>query len=212
MDGEPNCVYCRRPGSTVCRYCSDLHEDIWIRTCPPKYRTTDPKKLIELTKVPSVSFEKVLGRKYGPRGMILYGRPGTGKTRSMWMLMRRWHDEGHRIAAFNMASPDATFSLQVAKMFMNHDACEWMERIQSASTLMWDDMDKDKLTERAEETAFAMIEHFTSNNKPVMLTTNASAEEFRMKFTGDRGAAILRRIREFCTGVQFAPVTTGGAK
>jgi DNA replication protein DnaC len=205
MPSEPRCTYCRRlvEVGVVCHYCQVLHEEFWVQTCPGFYRKTDMAKLAAMAHIPAAVHAEVLGWPYGPKGLFLHGSPGTGKTRTMWTLLRRWHDEGHRIASFHMANPESTFSLQVAQHYRDGDAIEWLERIQAADVLFWDDIDKDKLTDRAEETAFAMFEHFTSYGKPVMVTTNVRGQAFSARFTGERGSAILRRIREFCVGRTF---------
>ena len=214
----PSCTYCHRSAAgIVCRYCLERHEAFWRETCPGVYRTTEIPKLAELTGIASATFDGIMAHPLGPQGLVITGAPGCGKSRILWKLMRRRFDFGQRILAFNLASPAATFSLQVAQHYRDGDAAEWIELLESADVLWWDDMDKDKLTDRAEETAFALVEHFCTAGKPIFATMNVNGEELTAQMAGQsgagqRGAAIVRRIREFSKSMRLVKPVKGVAK
>ena len=142
------------------------------------------------------------------RGICVFGRAGLGKTRSVWLLVKKWFDHGFTPATFHLASATSSLSAQISEAFRRGESSEWLEQVESADFIFWDDFDKDQLTGRAEEMAFGLIESFTSSKKPILITTQTTGEQLSEKFKGERGSGILRRIREFCDGVQFQ----GGAQ
>ena len=67
----------------------------WAKICPPLYAATDPARL------PQESLRRVMAWQFGPRGLVIHGPTGTGKTRAAFLLLRRLHDERRRIVAFH---------------------------------------------------------------------------------------------------------------
>ena len=66
-----------------------------------------------------------------------------------------------------------------------------------------DDFGKFKVTERLEADIYDLIEGFTAYGKPILLTTNGTGKVLEPQFSPDRGPAIIRRIRDFCTPIAF---------
>lgn len=212
----PSCTYCHRSSAgPVCRYCQERHNDFWRATCPGVYRETEVATLSKMTGIPTETYEEILLHPVGHQGLVITGAPGCGKSRILWKLMRQRFDAGNRVLAFNLASPGASFSLQVAQHFRDGDAVEWIEMMESADILWWDDMDKDKFTDRAEETAFSLVEYFCTAGKPIFATLNMNGDELASQMagqsgSGQRGAAIVRRIREFSKTMKLSK--PGGSK
>jgi DNA replication protein DnaC len=161
----------------------------WARICPPLYQDTDRARL------PQDILSLVMEWRYGPRGVVLYGETGKQKTRLMFQLLRREFEAGRKIIAFGASD----FRLSAARAAMDGDAEEWIHRAATADLFYFDDLGQMKMTESSEESLLTVIEKRAGNMLPIMATTQYVGEAFTSQFTRqERGAAILRRIREFC--------------
>jgi len=180
----------------------------WSELCPPLYRET----LIEKLPMPREIIEKVLGWKYQDRGLILYGNTGRGKTRLMWLLLRAlYFDESSpNYEPYTQANKfeifDASgFSRKIEMLFGTDPAkaAAWLEYAgEKRKVVFFDDFGKMKFTERTEAELFAVIESRIAHKLPTMFTMNAIGKELESRFSPDRGAPFIRRLREFCEAVQ----------
>jgi DNA replication protein DnaC len=215
------CLRCFRqvaPGDGVgsgigfrCKSCSEsertrereaLDETLGLRVkqfesmCPPLYRESDVKKLPNLAahkRVMAWTWEK-------GRGLMLYGKTGTGKTRAAWACVRfAFVDRAVPVVAYTATE----FGHQVAGRFHDGTAEEWIKGMEETGLLFIDDVGKFKLTDRVETELFHLIEHRTSHLRPFLLTTNASGREIESSMSENRGVPMLRRLREFCDIVRF---------
>lgn len=163
--------------------------DEFERICPPLYRDTDPLKLPcnpEVTKL-------VLGWVYGPKGLVLYGATGRGKTRLAYMLVRRLVLDGRSVSAFDPLS----FAHRVGETFGEYQGERFIRDQQRVDVLMLDDLGKAKLTERAEAELFGLVEHRIANLKPLIVTSNFVGDKLSDKLSEDRATPLVRRLREF---------------
>lgn len=159
------------------------------RVCPPLYRDTDPLKLPcnpEVTKL-------VLGWVYGPKGLVLHGATGRGKTRLAYLLVRRLVLDGHSVSAFDPLS----FAHRVGETFGEYQGERFIREQQRVDVLMLDDLGKAKLTERAEAELFGLVEHRIAHFKPLIVTTNFVGDKLSDKLSEDRATPLVRRLREF---------------
>ncbi len=171
------------------------HEERWAALCPLLYRNTDPAKL------PPEPLAKVLAWQYGSRGLLLHGETDRCKTRAAWLLLRRLHDERRDIIAFDCVG----FGHECAKRFRDSDGDgeRWAKNLAEVPVLFLDDFGKGKFTERVEVELFGLVERRTANCLPIILTTNFVGEALEAKMSPDRGAPLVRRLREFCEDVCF---------
>lgn len=169
-------------------------EAAWLKSFPPLYRQTDPVRLPLQEQ-----FRRVMAWQYGPRGLILGGPTGTGKTRTAWLLLQRLHNEGRQIVAFDALG----FSHEVSARFGDGSGESWADGVARADVVFLDDLGKAKLTERVESELFGLIERRTANLLPIIATMNATGAGLAAKTTDDRGEPLLRRLREFCEAVSF---------
>jgi len=163
--------------------------DEFERICPPLYRDTDPLKLPcnpEVTKL-------VLGWVYGPKGLVLHGATGRGKTRLAYLLVRRLVLDGRSVSAFDPLS----FAHRVGETFGEYQGERFIREQQRVDVLMLDDLGKAKLTERAEAELFGLVEHRIANLKPLIVTTNFVGDKLSNKLSEDRATPLVRRLREF---------------
>lgn len=167
----------------------------WNALCPPSYRDTDPAKL----PLPRV-LEKVLRWPYGPRGLVLHGKTGKGKSRCAWLLLKREYDRGRTIMVLDHAA-----AYEYAAKFdrSNTEAALWVERLSKVSLLLLDDVFKAKFTDSFEQALFTIVGTRCEHKLPIILTTNDVGDSLTQRMTSDRGAAMVRRLRDHADAVAF---------
>lgn len=168
------------------------HETAWQRVCPATYRDTDPKRLPESALRLAAAWAPRAGR-----GIGLTGETGAGKTRALFLALRRAHDSGLSVEAVS----HNRFSRLAQDAFMGEkqdDARQKLRDYHRAAVLLLDDLGKAPRTERADAEIEELVEHRTSAGLPVLWTANASGEWLIKRFGEDRGPALVRRLAEFC--------------
>jgi hypothetical protein len=70
-----------------------------------------------------------------------------------------------------------------------------LDKIKRMNLLILDDFGKEKLTDRAGEIMFSIIDFRLLDKRPTWITTNMHGKEFAERLGDDRGGAILARIR-----------------
>lgn len=164
----------------------------WEQLCPPLYRDTDPARLA----IVQATIEKVMGWQANSQGIGLAGSSGAGKTRLMFLLLRRLHFSGVRCKAITAKR----FEKWCHRMFdKDDDARNQIASTHNIPVLFIDDIGKEKYTERVESEFYDLIEHRTSHLLPILWTANATGEQLAQMMGADRGIPIVRRLREFST-------------
>ena len=94
---------------TICAACcvkgeaQPKKQSAWERLCPELYQRTDVVRLEDELQQRGYDTrwpQDVLGWQYGSQGLVLSGPTGTGKSRVMWMVLRRLLEQEHRVAVF----------------------------------------------------------------------------------------------------------------
>ncbi|MEQ2010349.1 MAG: hypothetical protein ABMA26_26485 [Limisphaerales bacterium] len=143
----------------------------WQRICPPLYRDSDPARL------PQEPLRRLLAWPRGPRGLILYGDSGQGKTRSAFLLLRQLVESGARCEAVN----GVTFGDKISRMFSQNraEAMEnqvWLNGCLRADVLLFDDLGKEPSTDRVQTELFGLVERRTAQFPPDHRHYPASAQ------------------------------------
>lgn len=164
----------------------------WETICPPLYRDTDRNEL----PISVATTLEVLDWQIGNKGIGLAGASGAGKTRLVFMLLKRLHFDGIRCRAMTAKR----FENWCHRMFdKDDDARTQIVNAKSCKVLFIDDIGKEKYTERVESEFYDLIEHRTSHLLPILWTANASGDQLARMMGEDRGTPIVRRLREFST-------------
>lgn len=167
----------------------------WSLVCPPEFNET------ELSRLPNVeAAQSVLNWQYSKRGMLLYGPTGRGKSRAVWLLLRKFFLLGQHC---NFQVMDSLSGFEYASAFSAGTSFDWVTRKATASILFMDDTFKVKLTDSFEAAAFAIIENRLSHQLPIIATLNDTGDTLTARMTEDRGAAFVRRLKEMCEVVNF---------
>jgi len=167
----------------------------WKDICPIKYRKTIPERL------PQDKLKQVMAWEYNPRGLILYGRTGTFKTRASWLLLQKLHYQGIKIAAFDSTD----FVNKCADKFCDGTGGAWIESLIRMPMFFIDDLGNEPSGERGAGEIWHIIKRRDEEELPVIITTNSVGKELAGKLRGpeDRGSAMVRRLREFCDTIAF---------
>lgn len=191
----------------VCNQCTDqriaergevtatsrAHE--WKSICPPEYRSIDPSRLPSPTKL-----ERVLRWTFGPKGLVLNGASGRGKTRCAWRLLQREFFKGRNVSCI-----DARFSILYTKQMSISGlaAFDWLDHQMKVDLLLVDDALKIRMDSGAELALFALVEERMANQRPIILTTQDTSETLKTRMSSDRGEALIRRLKEIGETITF---------
>ena len=190
---------------TVCARCEEDPKEPtaptrWERICPEEYQRSDVTRLkheLERRGYNNTWLESALAWQYGPRGLLVAGPTGSGKSRAMWMLLRRLLDQEQRSFAWLNAVRFRS-GLQVAARNGATDC--FAQRLAGVQVLYWDDLGQMHLTGAASEMLLHIVEERTARGRPILATTQYSAEQLESQFERpEMGQAIRRRLNEFCS-------------
>ena len=166
--------------------------EAWQKICPPLYDDTDPSRISRKL------VDAVNGWQPGNKALGFTGEAGCGKTRSMFLLLKRLHFSGTRVQAISAVRLAKMSAEQFSDQKKRKDeALNFLEAALNVPVLFIDDFGKQKFTERAELEIFDILEHRTSNLLPTHWTANASGGDLAAMLSKDRGDPILRRLEEF---------------
>jgi hypothetical protein len=176
-------------------------EQAWKLICPPIYRNTDRSKLPASSRK---VFDSIQDWEFGPKGILLIGASGTGKSRSIYSLLHSMIVHEYKTA---VVYDPVSFSHSVSKAFSSangwDDAQDWLNLVHKADIVFLDDIGKCRMTERVESELFGLVEYRFSHLKPMLFTSQITGPELCSKMSQDKGQGLARRILEFCDVIQF---------
>jgi hypothetical protein len=169
------------------------------KECPQIMKETDHSRL------PQGPLGKVLGWKYQPRGMILHGESGTGKTRCVWAKIKQRADEGY---GWTYYSSRRLSDLLLKSVFdKTHD--RFMSDLTRTPLLFIDDLGKEKVGDKWMTDLFDIVDRRCEEGKPIIITTNYNGDKLEQRILranpehDETCKALLRRFKEFYHSVSF---------
>ncbi len=169
-------------------------DEKWEAVCPLIYRDTDLRD----ARLASAAVSAVARWSPGVRGLGLIGTTGRGKTRCLYMALRKAHGAKMTVAALSH-----TKLSRIAMDAFSGDkderrgAREILSELHRADVILLDDLGKPPSTERADSELEELVEDRTSEGKPILWTANGSGEWLIKRFGVDRGEPLVRRLAEF---------------
>lgn len=169
--------------------------DSFARICPPCFADTDAAMLPCPAKTAAA-----LKWEYGKKGLNLWGEPGTGKTRTMSLVLERQIRAGRKVVAMG---PGA-FREQCERL--NYSRSGWLRRLRQADILFIDDFDKMNLTRGMEKDLFGVLTE-RMGRRPVMVTGNTHGDRLEKQFS--LGKPMVDRFRRYCVCIHFGEEDVG---
>jgi DNA replication protein DnaC len=115
----------------------------------------------------------------------------------MWMLLRRLLDQEQRSFAWLNA---VRFRSGLQAAARDGATESFVQRLAGVQVLYWDDLGQTHLTGAASEMLLHIVEERTTGRRPILATTQYSAEQLESQFERpEMGQAIRRRLNEFCS-------------
>lgn len=178
-------------------------EAIWEAVCPKNYRLESENGMtnLEMLQKEVKELPQILAHPYGHRGLILRGGTGTGKTRSMYRLLRSYHVRKPRPRIIALSSGE--FDRQARDAQGTFKLTEWFQNIAEADILYIDDIGKGKWTASTASQFWEIVDDRTRNCRPIFITTNCSGDTLvqSIGLSKDIGEPLLRRLRENCKAI-----------
>ncbi|MCJ7823953.1 MAG: ATP-binding protein [Anaerolineales bacterium] len=172
--------------------------------CPSQYRDFD-KGHPDIVKN-SAQVDAVLAYQFSPKGMLLTGPTGKGKTRSCWQLLRRLYAEDG-IECRWWHAMDFFTELQDQVKFGRDDAKGWVSDLAWRKIVFIDDWGQEANLKSRESWAegwfFRFVDYRIERGLPLIITTNLTAKDIARREGDVRGDPMLRRLLEMCEVVKF---------
>lgn len=129
-------------------------------------------------------------------GLLLYGRVGTGKTYAAACVANALIDCGHSVLMTN-------FMRVYNELQGKFDGRqEYLDRMNHFELLIIDDLAAERNTETMQELVFNVIDNRCRAQKPMIITTNLTAQELKNPQT-QREARIYDRLIGCCVPVEI---------
>ena len=86
---------------------------------------------------------------------------------------------------------------------MSERGTEWAKKIAGEQLVVFDDFGKNRMSDRVEAEIFGVIERRMSHELPIIISTNDTGQSLESRLSPDRGAPLVRRLRECCESIAF---------
>ena len=139
------------------------------------------------------------------KGLLLYGRNGTGKTFYASCIANALIDSGRRVLVTNFAR----LSNQLQGMFEGKQ--EFIDDLSKYSLLVLDDLGAERQSEYMQEMVFNIVNARYCSGLPFIVTTNLTIEEISKPHDSGR-ARIYNRILERCFPIEVNGIDRRKAK
>jgi DNA replication protein DnaC len=172
-------------------------EDRWAEACADEfYRAADPVKLPRPDK-----WREAQRWKYAENSLLLHGPSRTGKSMIAHLLAKREMAEGRSVRIIN----DYRFSHQCVTAFRDGFGEAFVASLYGVDLLLWDDLGKMPISERALGEMAGVFETRTAGNKRMIVTTEFPGAALVKRLGVERGCSIVGRLKDkFFMQVDFA--------
>lgn len=130
-------------------------------------------------------------------GLLFYGSVGTGKTFFAACIANELLEHGHTVYFTNFAR------LANEMTGRKEDRQQFLDDLNDYDLLVLDDLSAERDTEYMGEVVFQVIDARAVSRKPMIITTNLTAEQLKYSET-DKKARVYSRILERCAPVEVA--------
>ena len=183
-------------GMSVEKSVTEKRESEYLTICPLAMRETDMSRL-NYHKV-----QKVLDHPLSKRGLILNGKTGVGKTRTLWLMVRELMvHRGLLCRVYDASELKNELLSSRERKYAYKDLIEGLVR---CDVLCIDDLGKEKTSDTWEQDLFAIIDRRTMNHKPMIITTNFISKDMSSYYkNAGTVEPMIRRLRDFFDLITF---------
>ena len=156
----------------------------------------------DASRLDQEKIKRVLDHQLNGRGLLIIGKTGMGKTRSMWLLVRELMvNRGRDVRVYSSSELKELLSNAHLQRHAHKDTIEGIIR---CDVLCIDDLGKEKSSDSWEQDLFTIIDKRMLNKKPVVITSNFNGDLMIAKYNDvHKIEPMVRRLREFCDTVSF---------
>lgn len=162
----------------------------FVRLCPPCFSDTEFSRLPQPNRSATA-----LKWQYGLQGLNLWGWRGTGKSRTMSLIVEREVNAGRRVVALGPGG------FKQGCEERDYRRGRWLKALGRVNILFVDDIDKMSLTQNQERDFFAVLND-RMGRLPTLVTGNTRGDELETRFR--LGGVLVDRIRRYCYSVHFS--------
>lgn len=162
---------------------------------PPEFQSTD----LNHGKMKTNEALKALAWTWGPKGLLLAGASGEGKSRCAYEIAKREHLKGRTVIQMTAVR----FNLE-----LKHATPTWYDIVRGCDLLLIDDLGKASLGYASQDATqgtavlFDVIDDRGRHYLPTIITTQLTSREIIEKL-GENGVALHRRLVTFCDVILF---------
>jgi|GEM_PF-4905091 len=145
-----------------------------------------------------------------PRGMIIHGATGAGKTRLLTLLLKRLIERNlygvseESLEVFYAGELECAIMQSFKKPYEYAGLIDLLSRVK---LLVIDDFGKEKFTERYEVSVFNIFERRAAGLRPTIITTNCVGNTLKARFSDmDNFVPFYRRLLEFNETIYLKPI------
>lgn len=175
----------------------ERREASWLSICPPLYRETrlDHPDLNPEMKAAASAWDPL---NPGRMGLGFMGRTGHGKTRLLYLCLKRAFDEGLSVHSIkHLAFADAIIRKHFSRLHEDKDKADnLIARLATVDVLLLDDLGKAISSEHCDCELLELIETRYSAKLPTLWSSNGHGAWLANRLGVDRGPAIVRRLAE----------------
>lgn len=125
------------------------------------------------------------------KGLLLFGSVGTGKTFAACCIANALIDKGYSALVTNFARLANTLQ------GLREDRQDYIDKLNAVNLLVIDDLAAERQTEYMQETVFNIIDSRYRSGRPLIITTNLTADELKNPADISR-KRIYSRLFEVC--------------
>ena len=163
------------------------------------YKTKENEFYFNFGQLYSRNFEKY---KANNNGLLIYGKPGTGKSFLSFCIANYLLDNGVKVIACSIST--ILEKIKEYSSFGNNKMTVFNNELKKADLLIIDDLGSENSSEWINSKIYEIIDLRYRSEKPLIVTTNLEPDDLKKKLTNKDGITrTYDRIFEICRPIEM---------